>query len=122
MRDLLPVEKRVNGDEHPHALVTRSLHAEILCAMGRATDAQDELSPVLDRQCDRLGADHRHTLESELVRLEILAALGRPDEALAEIDCVHDALLAATGPGHVRVRQAAELWQRLRVDGGQSVA
>ncbi|MFU7529058.1 hypothetical protein [Qipengyuania sp. ASV99] len=89
------------------------LRSEVLLALGRIDDAEREILGTISQQSRVLNPDHPQTQVSELVWLEILAAKGERDTALAEIGRVHDALLAATGPGHIRVKQAARLRDRL---------
>ena len=61
-REVLGVQRRVLGPEHPHTLTTMSHLACSLLGQGKHEDAEHMFRELLDMQRRVLGLEHPHTL------------------------------------------------------------
>src|SRR5262249_1261431 len=102
LRDLVGVQTRVLGPDHPATLATRH---EIACAIrdhdGHSKiEVERELRDVLTARLRALGPDHPDTLATRFRLACAIDLLGRWAEAEGEYRKVLDVQLRTLGPDH----------------------
>jgi|GEM_PF-2943670 len=85
LRDLLPLEEKIRGAEHPDTLTTRYTIAQCLLMQGRAAEAEVALRDLLPLQEKIRGAEHPDTLTTRYTIAQCLLEQGRAAEAEAEL-------------------------------------
>ncbi|WP_327049459.1 tetratricopeptide repeat protein [Microbispora sp. NBC_01189] len=98
-REVLEVQRRALGAEHPDTLLTWRLTAETSGGLGRFEDAEKELRQVFAAQSKVLGADHPETLTTRYVIADVLDRQGRHEEAEREFREIREIREALTMQG-----------------------
>jgi hypothetical protein len=102
LRDVVDVQSRVLGAEHPDTLRSRSWLATVLNAQGKYAEAEAELRSVIQVEEKILGAENANTLNSRDTFAEVLYCEGRHAEAEAEYRDVVKLREKLLGPEHPR--------------------
>jgi len=102
LRDVVSVQSRMLGAEHPDTLRSRSWLAIVLNAQGKYAEAETELCDVIQVEERILGAENANTLNSRDTFANVLYGEGRHAEAEAEYRDVIKLREKLLGPEHPR--------------------
>jgi len=99
-RQVLDIELRLVGPDHPDSMSARYELARTLADEGKSADAEVELRRVLDFSLRVLGPDDPYTLSARNSIAMRLSDQGKHAEAEAEFRQVFDTRQRVLGPGH----------------------
>jgi len=112
LEQVLDIQRRVLGPEHPNTLTSMNNLAGTLASVGEHDAAAALIAQVLDGFRRVLGPTHPHTLTTMGNRAVILLRSGHRDEALSLLREAH-ALAVAAHPDLPLTRQIADALARL---------
>jgi len=100
-RELLRVQARVHGPDHPATLNTLNNLGCSLFELGEWEEAARVAEEAYAKRVRVLGAEHAHTLSTMTILAPILVEVGQPERAVEVLRACLEARRRLLGPEHV---------------------